>query len=198
MGAAFADEKPRAHRGLPLHLDRPARLALELVADELVGRVAQVDSPRHAVRLHPARRVHRIAPDIEHELPQADDPGHAGPAVHTDPEVDAVFARRAELVEVGANTQGHAGHRLRVIRAPSQYSRDAHVVVADGADFLHAVPLREEVEAGEDPVEERNELKLVDPELIVDPELWLMPWAVRTFLVVADRVTKVLRMRDAS
>ena len=41
-------------------------------------------------------------------------------------------------------------------------------------------------------------VKLVDPELIVDPELRLMPWAVRTFLVVADRVTKVLRLRDAS
>src|SRR5437868_9794141 len=128
MSAAFADEEPRAHRALPLHLDRPARLAVELVADELVGRVAQVDSPRYAVRLHPARRVHGISPDIEHELPQADYPAHAGPAAHADPEVDAVLARRAELVEVGANTQRHAGHRRRVIRAPARNSRDAHVV----------------------------------------------------------------------
>src|SRR5207253_2612991 len=85
VGAAFADEKPRAHRALPLHLDRPARLAVELVADELVGRVAQLYPPRHAVRLHPARRVHGISPDIEHELPQADYPAHAGPAAHADP-----------------------------------------------------------------------------------------------------------------
>src|SRR5206468_12178247 len=110
VGAAFAEEKPRAHRTLPLHLDRPARLAVELVADELVGRVAQVDPPRYAVRFHPARCIHGIAPDIEHELPQADDPADAGPAVHADPEVDAVLARRTELVEVGADIQGHAGH----------------------------------------------------------------------------------------
>src|SRR5437867_12952097 len=104
-GAAFADEKPRAHRTLPLHLDRPARLAVELVADELVGRVAQVDSPRHAVRLHPARRVHGIAPDIEHELPQADDPAHAGPAVHTDPESYPAFAPRPHLSGVAPITR---------------------------------------------------------------------------------------------
>src|SRR3989442_7354402 len=61
-GETFTDEKPRAHRALPLHLDRPARLAVELVADELVGRVAELYSPRHALRLHPARRVHGIAP----------------------------------------------------------------------------------------------------------------------------------------
>src|SRR5438094_872061 len=163
VGAAFADEKPRAHRALPLHLDRSARLAGELVADELVGRVAQVDPPRHAVRLHPARRVHRIAPDVEHELPQADDPADAGPAIHADPEVDAVLARRVELVEVGADTQGHAGHRLGVIRAPPRNSRDAHVVVADSADLLDAVLLREKVKTGEDPVEERNELLRVEP-----------------------------------
>src|SRR3989442_10521155 len=90
VGVPFADEKPRAHRALPLHLDRPARLAVELVADELVGRVAELYSPRHALRLHPARRVHGIAPYIEHELPQADHPAHAGPAVHADPEVDAL------------------------------------------------------------------------------------------------------------
>src|SRR5712691_9834283 len=104
VGVAFAEEKPRAHRTLPLHLDRTARLAVELVADELVRRVTQVDPPRHAVRLHPARRVHGIAPDVEHELPQTDDPADAGPAVHADPEVDALLARRPELVEVGADT----------------------------------------------------------------------------------------------
>src|SRR5436309_12377763 len=102
-----------------------------------------MDSPGQAVRLHPARRILRIAPDVEHELPQADDPADAGPAVHADPEVDAVLARRVELVEVGADTQGHAGHRLGVIRAPPRNSRDAHAVVADSAGLLDAVLLRE-------------------------------------------------------
>src|SRR5437763_6137521 len=124
LSATFADKEPRAHRALPLHLDRPARLAVELVADELVGRVAQVDPPRDAVRFHPARCVPGIAPDVKHELPQADDPADARPAVHADPEVDAVLAGSAELVEVAADTQGHPGHRLRVVRAPPRNSRD--------------------------------------------------------------------------
>src|ERR671936_2856362 len=85
---ALADKEPRSHRALSLHLDRPAWLALELVLDELIGRVAEVDAPRHAVRLHPARRVHGVAPDVEHELAHADDPAHAGPAVHAEPDVD--------------------------------------------------------------------------------------------------------------
>src|SRR5437763_4796266 len=92
LSATFADKEPCAHRALPLDLDRPARLAVELGADELIGRVAQVDPPRHAVRFHPARCVHGIAPNIEDKLPQADDPADTGPAVHADPEVDAVLA----------------------------------------------------------------------------------------------------------
>src|SRR5687767_6951507 len=162
-GTAFPDEEPRAHRALPLHVDRPARLALEVVADELVRRFAEVDPPRHAVRLHAARGVHGVAPDVENELSQSDDPAHAGPAVYADPEVDAVLTCRAELVDARAHVEGQARYRLRVIRTAAWNPRDTHEVVADGADLLHAVPLREEVKAGEDPVEERDKLLGVQP-----------------------------------
>src|SRR5438309_1534318 len=61
----------------------------------------------------------------------------------------------------GSARRGHA--RLRLICATWRYYRDANVVVADGADVLPTVTLREEVEAGEGPVEERNKLLRVQP-----------------------------------
>src|SRR5205814_10690380 len=85
-------------------------------------------------------------------------PATAGAAIQAEAKLDAVLASRPKLVEVGAETQGHAGHHLRVIRARSRNSGDAHVVVTDSTDLHDAVPLRKEVEAGENPVEERNEL----------------------------------------
>src|SRR5919204_318880 len=143
---ALTDQEPRSHWALSLHLDRPAWLALELVVDELVGRVAEVDAPRRAVRLHPARRVHRVAPDVEHELAQADDPTNAGPAVHAKPEIDPVLTRRAELIEVRTHVERQARHRLRVVSPAARDARDAHEVVADGADLLRVVALREQDE----------------------------------------------------
>src|SRR5688500_7529543 len=126
-GTALADEEPRAHRALPLHVDRPARLALEVVADELVRRFAEVDPPWHAVRLHPARGVHGIAPDIEHELSQTDDPAHAGAAVDADPEVGAVLTCRAELVDARAHVECQARYRMRVICSAAWEIGRAHV-----------------------------------------------------------------------
>src|SRR5262245_23875007 len=98
--ASLADQEPRAHRTLPLHIDHPPRLALELVADELVRRFADLDTPRQAIRLHPARGVHGIAPDVEDEFPQTDHSTDAASAVHSDPEVDALLTRRAHLVYI--------------------------------------------------------------------------------------------------
>jgi len=40
-------------------------------------------------------------------------------------------------------------------------------------------------------------VRLVDPEVIVDPELRDLPWLLRPLLAHLDRVTEVLRMRVA-
>jgi deazaflavin-dependent oxidoreductase (nitroreductase family) len=42
-----------------------------------------------------------------------------------------------------------------------------------------------------------RDIRLVEPELIVDPELRLMPWPVR-FMGKVNRVTELLRMRPAA
>src|SRR5687768_10751543 len=121
-----------------------------------------MDAARYAVRLHATRGVHGIAPDVEHELGQTDDSAHAGPTVHSDPELDLMPTVRVKLVNVRAHIEGQPGSRLRVIRTPPRDSRDAHEVVADGADLLHAVILGEEVKAREDLVEERDKLLRVE------------------------------------
>ncbi len=38
-------------------------------------------------------------------------------------------------------------------------------------------------------------MRLVEPEVIVDPDLRELPWLVRPFVGHVDRVTEVLRMR---
>jgi deazaflavin-dependent oxidoreductase (nitroreductase family) len=42
-----------------------------------------------------------------------------------------------------------------------------------------------------------RDVKLVEPEIIVDPELRLMPWPLAVFLGRVNRVTEILRMRAA-
>jgi hypothetical protein len=40
-------------------------------------------------------------------------------------------------------------------------------------------------------------VRLVEPELIVDPQLRLLPRPLRSFLGPIDRVTEIVRMRAA-
>jgi deazaflavin-dependent oxidoreductase (nitroreductase family) len=50
--------------------------------------------------------------------------------------------------------------------------------------------------AGECEIRTRGRaVHLVEPELITDPDLRLLPWPVRLFLIHVDRVTQVIRMR---
>ena len=73
------DEVPGLHRALPLDLDRPTLRADELVLQQIVRRTGDLDLPRRPVRLHPARRVHRVAPQVVQEPLRADHPGDDRP-----------------------------------------------------------------------------------------------------------------------
>src|SRR5262245_25670755 len=75
----LADDEVRLHPSLALDLDRVARLELEHGRQERLGRRGHVNAPWHAVRLHAARRVHGVAPQVVDELLLADDTGDDRP-----------------------------------------------------------------------------------------------------------------------
>src|SRR5688500_14653734 len=96
---------PHLDLALPLDRDRPPRLALELVAEQLVRRAADLDPPRRPVRLHAAGRVDSIAPEVVEEALAADHARYHRARIDADPELEAeaadsfVRAHRLEHVE---------------------------------------------------------------------------------------------------
>src|SRR3989441_11673018 len=71
--SALPDEPPCDHHALSLHLRRPAELAHEGLRDQAVRRLGDLNPTRLPGGLHTGRRVHRVSPDVEHELSPSDD-----------------------------------------------------------------------------------------------------------------------------
>jgi deazaflavin-dependent oxidoreductase (nitroreductase family) len=93
----------------------------------------------------------------------------------------------------------HVGRRSgRTYTIPiNAFRRGDHYVFAltygSNVDWLKNVHA-----AGECRIRTRGRVvRLVDPEVIVDPELRDLPWLLRPLLAHLDRVTEVLRMRVA-
>src|SRR3954454_4510761 len=62
-----ADEIPRLDLAFALDRDRPARLEIELVCEQVTRGSCDLDATRWAVRLHPAGGVHGVAPEAVEE-----------------------------------------------------------------------------------------------------------------------------------
>src|SRR4029450_557123 len=84
----FRDEDVRVHLTLALDADEAAPFADEPVFDQGEGCPADLDGPRQALRLHPARRVDDIAPEVVSELVGPDDPVNDRTGVDPDAETD--------------------------------------------------------------------------------------------------------------
>src|SRR4029079_7011282 len=91
--APRAAEIPRLDLAFPLDRDPPARHALELVPDELVGRVGDLDPPGRPVRFHAARGVHRVTPEVVEEPLAPDHAGHDRAGVDPDAEREPPLRR---------------------------------------------------------------------------------------------------------
>src|SRR5439155_10817550 len=158
LRGALADQKPSGHGALALDFDHATWLELETVFEQLVGCFANMDAAGDAVRLHAARRIDGVAPDIEHELLKADDATDARAGFDANPKIDLTFAARAAPVEARANVQCHPRNGRGVPGSTAGNPRDAHPVVANSPDLFDAVPLGGAVELGEDFVQELDHL----------------------------------------
>src|SRR5688572_10703154 len=83
---ARADEAPRLDLPLALHLYEPERLDYEVVSQKLEGRARDLDRVGRPVRLHPARHVHGVAPQVVEEPAAPDHSGHDRPRADADAE----------------------------------------------------------------------------------------------------------------
>src|SRR3954453_24132816 len=156
-GAPRAEEVPGLDLALPFHVDRPARLAVELLCDQVVGRTCDLHAPGRSVGLHAARRVDGVAPEVVEEALPADNAGHDGARVDADAKLEA------EVPELGAyaveHVERHTRKRVRVIGPRGRYPGGDHVAIADRLDLLEPVPLGELVEVGEQAVEVADHLR---------------------------------------
>src|SRR5207302_2306397 len=115
-----------------------AALALEVVPEELVSCVGDLDPVRRALRLHPARDVDRVTPEVVQEPLPADDAGddraRVDPDAQLEPEVADAIARSGGLDHV----EGEEGKDPGVVGSRVGDARGDHVAVADGLDLLEA------------------------------------------------------------
>ena len=73
-----------------------------------------LDRPRHAVALHPARRIDRVPPQVVDELASSDHTGHHGTGIDTDPEPDPVRSG-APAVPLAKHRERHVGDGLPMV-----------------------------------------------------------------------------------
>ena len=58
----FVENVPDLHLALALDMDGALRFADEVILDKFVGGFRDLNAAARAMRLHPAGRVHRVAP----------------------------------------------------------------------------------------------------------------------------------------
>src|SRR5208283_2893666 len=133
-----SEHVPRLHIVRALNLDGPARFAVELVPDQIVGAPGDLDGAALAVGFHTARQIHGRAPEIIDKLLAADDAGHHWPGVDANakgellvPECPATH--RPPHVERELDEGG------RVVWSLPRHSGGDHVAVADRLDLLEVI-----------------------------------------------------------
>ena len=139
---------PGFHVTLALDGDCAARLALELVAEEFMGRLRDLDAARRTLGLHPARDVHRVAPEVVQEPLPADDASDDRARVHPDSELEAEVPDGPAGRHRRGHVKGEAREDRGMVRARVGNAGRDHVGVADRLDLLEAVTLGQGVENG--------------------------------------------------
>src|SRR3990172_11227507 len=115
-------EQEHRHRALALDLDVAPWLREVAAVDSTGDAFGDLDLARHSVALHPARGVHRVAPQVVDEPAAADHPGHDGARVDADPQLEPVAI--AHDIE---HRDGHVEHRLAVVLAGNGDPSGHHV-----------------------------------------------------------------------
>ena len=115
------------------------------------------------MRLHAARHVHRVAPQVVEEAAAADHAGHDRARADADaqPEIAAIALGEAGLRAL-AQLERETGECLRVIGARARNARRDHVAVADRLDLLDLVAIDDLVEAREETIEEPDDLARIE------------------------------------
>src|SRR6476660_1979669 len=154
---ASPDQVPRLHVALALDRDGSARLADELVLDQLLRGSGDLDAVGRPLRLHAARGIDRVTPQVIQEALAADDAGNDGTRVDADPklqtEIPDVRARSCGIDHV----EGKRCKGLGVIWSRRRHARGDHVAVADGLELLYAISVRERVKVAEQPIEHADD-----------------------------------------
>src|SRR6266540_4771823 len=130
---AFRDEDVRVHLTLALDADEAAPFTDEPVFDQGEGCPADLDRPRQALRLHPARRVDDIAPEVVSELVGPDDPGTDRTGVDPDAEMDP-SALKLLARDVIPHPQRQVGDSLGVVLPRDGHAGRDHVLVSNSLD----------------------------------------------------------------
>ena len=110
------------------------------------------------MRLHPARDVHGISPEVVQEALATDDAGDHRAGIDTDAQLKAEVSDGLAGPHGVEHVERQQCECAGVISAGCRNSGGDHVAIADGLDLLEAVPLGEGVEVAEQVVEHPDHL----------------------------------------
>src|SRR5262245_6418919 len=112
-GSVGADKRPGLDLALSLHVDEAAWLGLEVVREQLPGRAGALDRVRRPVRLHSARDVDGVAPEVVEEASPPDHSGDDRAGADPDAKPEVVRARlRQARSRAFAHLEREARERL--------------------------------------------------------------------------------------
>ena len=134
----FAVQEKCFHKTLALDLDRTAALEIEPIAERKTRRGGDLNPAGQRVRLHTARGIHRVAPDVVGEFVRADDAGNNRAAMNPDARLKFEAGGFGNVVNCIEHAYRQRGDAERVVFLHFGNSRRCHIGVADGLDLFHA------------------------------------------------------------
>src|SRR5205823_5449114 len=116
------------------------------IAKARASRFGDLDAARHAMRLHAAGQIHRVAPEIVNELPGANHPGDHGAGIDPNPELQRFAIVTTEARYLTPHLNRHRHYRLSVVVTRFRQPADDHVGIANRLYLLQPMMLGEPVE----------------------------------------------------
>src|ERR1700722_9941892 len=135
-----ADDVPHLRGTRSLDVHQSQRLAVERVLDQVVGAARDLNTAAAAMRLHAARQVDRLAPQIIDEFLATNDTGDHGTRIDSDAERE-LTATEPALCNGGLHIKREVDEGDGMVKPRARHAGGDHVAIANSLYLFQVVLL---------------------------------------------------------
>src|ERR1700722_8664976 len=135
-----ADDVPHLRGARSLDVHQSKRLAVERVLDQVVGAARDLNTAAAAMRLHAARQVDRLAPQIIDEFLATNDTGDHGTRIDSDAERE-LTATEPALCNGGLHIKREVDEGDGMVKPRARHAGGDHVAIANSLYLFQVVLL---------------------------------------------------------